>query len=129
MAIENMRLFSEDPKNPLRDADGQLRAITVCSYCHESVMLKPNPLQLYFQNLALIFVKHRKEEFFTFCSCKECLEYRETIMAIMMDQFKAAHMVVMLLDVLIKAYSPMLKLVSSQSISNSYDIIYFNLYL
>jgi len=30
MAIENMRLFSEDPKNPLRDADGQLRAITVC---------------------------------------------------------------------------------------------------
>ncbi|EDX13133.1 GD18870 [Drosophila simulans] len=92
MAIENMRLFSEDPKNPLRDADGQLRAIT-----------------LYFQNLAFIFVKHRKEEFFTFCSCKECLEYRETIMAIMMDQFKAAHMVVMLLDVLIKAYSPMLK--------------------
>ncbi|XP_032578790.1 uncharacterized protein LOC6606589 isoform X2 [Drosophila sechellia] len=88
MAIENMRLFSEDPKNPLRDADGQLRAIT---------------------NLAFIFVKHRKEEFFTFCSCKECLEYRETIMAIMMDQFKAAHMVVMLLDVLIKAYSPMLK--------------------
>ncbi|KAH8264160.1 hypothetical protein KR038_003883 [Drosophila bunnanda] len=92
MAIENMRLFSEDPKNPLRDADGQLRAIT-----------------LYFQNLAFIFVKHPKEEFFTFCSCKECLEYRETIMAIMMDQFKAAHMVVMLLDVLIKAYSPMLK--------------------
>ncbi|BFF90686.1 uncharacterized protein DMAD_09170 [Drosophila madeirensis] len=92
MAIENMRLFSEDPKNPLRDADGQLRAIT-----------------LYFQNLAFIFVKHRKDEFFTFCSCKECLEYRETIMAIMMDQFKAAHMVVMLLDVLIKAYSPMLK--------------------
>ncbi|EDW24868.1 GL24379 [Drosophila persimilis] len=88
MAIENMRLFSEDPKNPLRDADGQLRAIT---------------------NLAFIFVKHRKDEFFTFCSCKECLEYRETIMAIMMDQFKAAHMVVMLLDVLIKAYSPMLK--------------------
>ncbi|XP_068152169.1 uncharacterized protein [Drosophila tropicalis] len=88
MAIENMRLFSEDPKNPLRDADGQLRAIT---------------------NLAFIFVKHRKGEFFTFCSCKECLEYRETIMAIMMDQFKAAHMVVMLLDVLIKAYSPMLK--------------------
>ncbi|XP_017039941.1 uncharacterized protein LOC108087192 isoform X2 [Drosophila ficusphila] len=88
MAIENMRLFSEDPKNPLRDADGQLRAIT---------------------NLAFIFVKHEKDEFFTFCSCKECLEYRETIMAIMMDQFKAAHMVVMLLDVLIKAYSPMLK--------------------
>ncbi|XP_033244271.1 uncharacterized protein LOC108154167 isoform X3 [Drosophila miranda] len=88
MAIENMRLFSDDPKNPLRDADGQLRAIT---------------------NLAFIFVKHRKDEFFTFCSCKECLEYRETIMAIMMDQFKAAHMVVMLLDVLIKAYSPMLK--------------------
>lgn len=50
-------------------------------------------------------------------------------MAIMMDQFKAAHMVVMLLDVLIKAYSPMLKLVSSQSIYNSYYIIYSNLYL
>lgn len=41
MAIENMRIFSEDPKNPLRDADGQLRAITVCSFDPKTVILNP----------------------------------------------------------------------------------------
>lgn len=56
-----------------------------------------------------IHVKHSNDEFFTFCSCKNCLKYREIVIHIMVEQFKTAHMVVMLLDVLIKAYGPMLK--------------------
>lgn len=61
------------------------------------------------KEFANIHVKHSLEEFFTFCSCKDCLEYREIVVHLMVDQFKAQHMVVMLVDALIKAYSPMLK--------------------
>ncbi|XP_036217547.2 platelet binding protein GspB isoform X2 [Bactrocera oleae] len=62
-----------------------------------------------FMDASNIHVKHNNDEFFTFCSCKNCLKYREIVIHIMVEQFKTAHMVVMLLDVLIKAYGPMLK--------------------
>ncbi|CAD6995274.1 unnamed protein product [Ceratitis capitata] len=62
-----------------------------------------------FMDASNIHVKHSNDEFFTFCSCKNCLKYREIVIHIMVEQFKTAHMVVMLLDVLIKAYGPMLK--------------------
>ncbi|XP_036324476.1 uncharacterized protein LOC118737812 [Rhagoletis pomonella] len=62
-----------------------------------------------FMDVSNIHVKHSNDEFFTFCSCKNCLKYREIVIHIMVEQFKTAHMVVMLLDVLIKAYGPMLK--------------------
>ncbi|XP_073814410.1 uncharacterized protein [Musca autumnalis] len=62
-----------------------------------------------FMDVSNIVVTHPDDEFFTFCLCKNCEEYRELVIHIMVEQFKAAHMVVMLLDVLIKAYGPMLK--------------------
>uniref|UniRef100_A0A1I8MIB8 Uncharacterized protein n=1 Tax=Musca domestica TaxID=7370 RepID=A0A1I8MIB8_MUSDO len=62
-----------------------------------------------FMDVSNIIVTHPDDEFFTFCLCKNCEEYRELVIHIMVEQFKAAHMVVMLLDVLIKAYGPMLK--------------------
>ncbi|XP_075147216.1 uncharacterized protein LOC142221381 isoform X2 [Haematobia irritans] len=62
-----------------------------------------------YMDVSNIVVTHEDDEFFTFCLCKHCEEYRELLIHIMVEQFKAAHMVVMLLDVLIKAYGPMLK--------------------
>ncbi|XP_013114146.2 uncharacterized protein LOC106091967 isoform X1 [Stomoxys calcitrans] len=62
-----------------------------------------------YMDVSNIIVTHTDDEFFTFCLCKHCEEYRELVIHIMVEQFKAAHMVVMLLDVLIKAYGPMLK--------------------
>ncbi|XP_054726678.1 uncharacterized protein LOC129236358 isoform X2 [Anastrepha obliqua] len=62
-----------------------------------------------FMDVSNIHVKHGNDEFFTFCSCKNCIKYREIVIHIMVEQFKTAHMVVMLLDVLIKVYGPMLK--------------------
>ncbi|KAM7362853.1 uncharacterized protein ACRADG_013368 isoform 2-T5 [Cochliomyia hominivorax] len=66
------------------------------------------PLNPY-MDVSNIVVTHSDDEFLTFCLCENCEKYREFVIHIMVEQFKATHMVVMLLDVLIKSYGPMLK--------------------
>uniref|UniRef100_A0A1B0C0V3 Uncharacterized protein n=1 Tax=Glossina palpalis gambiensis TaxID=67801 RepID=A0A1B0C0V3_9MUSC len=82
-----------------------------------------------FLDVSNIIVTHPANEFFTFCSCKSCEEYRELVFRIMADHFRAAHMVVMLLDVLIKAYGPMLKNITAynkfEKLFNSNKKIYW----
>lgn len=59
-------------------------------------------------------LKHSPNEFYTFCTCPQCLEYREVILQLMDDQMKTRSTWEILQATLKKAYQPILKNTLSQ---------------